>query len=187
MWASWCDKQQVDAFRCDVIKILYYLAFLFKKGYDVIKILYYLAFLFEKGYEYRTIGCHKSAISAFHDYVDGKPFGQHPEVCVLVSGIFNNRPPQPKYMFVWSVESVINYIKTNWKNNENLSGKYLTYKLVILMALTSASRASAMHCLDVRFMVKSVFTSCIKERVKHHQNYIFISTQKFKNCVWCLP
>ena len=43
MWASWCDKQQVDAFRCDVIKILDY-----------------LSFLFDKGYEYRTIGCHRS-------------------------------------------------------------------------------------------------------------------------------
>ena len=32
MWASWRDKQQVDAFRCDVIKILDYLAFLFEKG-----------------------------------------------------------------------------------------------------------------------------------------------------------
>ena len=40
-WASssWCDKQQVDAFRCDIIKNLDY-----------------FAFLFEKGYEYRTIG-----------------------------------------------------------------------------------------------------------------------------------
>ena len=64
MWASWYDKQQADAFRCDVIKILDY-----------------LAFLFEKGYEYRTIGCHRSSISAFHDYVDGKSVGQHPEVC----------------------------------------------------------------------------------------------------------
>ena len=58
-------------------------------------------------------------------------------------------------MFVWSVESVINYVKTKWKNNENLSEKYLTYKLVILVALASASRASAMDCLNVRFMVKS--------------------------------
>ena len=138
MWAGWCDKQQVDAFRCDVIKMLDY-----------------LAFLFEKDYEYRTIGCHRSAMSAFHDYVDGKPVGQHPDVCALVSEIFNNRLPQPRYMFVWSVQSVINYINTKWKNNENLSGKYLTYKSVILMALSSASRASAMHCLDVRFMVKS--------------------------------
>ena len=70
-----------------------------------------------------------------------------------------------------------------------MSGKYLTYKLVILMAMTSASRASIMHCLNVRFMVKSedlytltfhwlnqristlsLFISCKKvgERVKHH-------------------
>ena len=54
MWDSWCDKQQFDAFRCDVIKILDY-----------------LAFLFEEDYEYRTIGRHRSAISAFHDYVEG--------------------------------------------------------------------------------------------------------------------
>ena len=39
MWDSSCDKQQVNEFRCDVINILDY-----------------LAFLFEKGYEYRTIG-----------------------------------------------------------------------------------------------------------------------------------
>ena len=48
------------------------------------------------------------------------------------------------------------------------------------MNLTSASRASALHCLDVRFVVKS-------EEAKNHQNYIFISTQNIKNCVWCLP
>ena len=128
MWDSWCDKQQVDAFCCDVIKIL---------GY--------LAFLFEKRYEYRTIRCHKSANSAFHEYVDGKPVGQNPEVCAVVSGIFNKRPPQFRYIFVCNVESVMNYIKTKWKNNENLSEKYLTYKLVILLALTSASRASTMY------------------------------------------
>ena len=138
MWASWCDKQRVGAFRSDVIEMLDY-----------------FAFLFQKCYEYRTFACHRLAISAFHDYVDGKPVGEHPEVCALVSGISNNRPPQPRYMFVWSVESVINCMKTKWKNNEYLSEKYLTYKLVILMALTSASRVSAMHCLNVRFMVKS--------------------------------
>ena len=57
-------------------------------------------------------------------------------------------------MFVQSVESVINYIKTKWKNKENLSEKYLAYRFVILMALSSASSASAIHSHDVRFMVK---------------------------------
>ena len=36
-----------------------------------------------------------------------------------------------------------------------MSGKYLTYTLMILITLASAFRASAMHCLDVRFIVKS--------------------------------
>ena len=181
MWTGWCDKGWCDN------RLTHFS--------DVIKLLDCLTSLFEKGYEYKTVGCHRSTISAFHDYVDGKPVGQHPEVCALFCGIFNNRPPQSRYMFMWSVESIINYRKTKWKNNENLSKKYLTYKLVILMALTAATRASAMHCLDVRYMVKLedayilFFMSCIKvgERSKHHQNYIFISTQKIKNCVWCFP
>ena len=35
-----------------------------------------------------------------------------------------------------------------------MSEKYLTYKLVILMALNSPFRASTMHCLNVGFMAK---------------------------------
>ena len=52
----------------------------------------------------RTIECHRTAISAFYDYVDGKLVDQHPDICALVSDIFNIIPPQPRYMFVWSVE-----------------------------------------------------------------------------------
>ena len=102
--------------------------------------------------EYRTIGCHRSAISAIHDCVDEKPVAQQPEA--RVNGIFNNRPPQPRYVFMECV-IVINYIKTKWKIIKKLSVKYVTYKLVILMALISLSRASAMNCLDVRFIVNS--------------------------------
>ena len=59
MWASWCDIQQNDVLRCDVINILDY-----------------FSFLFEKDYEYRTMGCHRSAVSAIHGYVDGKSVSQ---------------------------------------------------------------------------------------------------------------
>ena len=31
MWASWCDKNQIDAFRCDVIKILDYFFLIWEK------------------------------------------------------------------------------------------------------------------------------------------------------------
>ena len=49
---------------------------------------------------YKTIGLHRSAISAYHVHVDDNPIGQHPLVCSLLSGIFNSHPPQPKYLFV---------------------------------------------------------------------------------------
>ena len=32
-------------------------------------------FLFNAGLEYRNIGCHRLAISAYHEYVDRKPVG----------------------------------------------------------------------------------------------------------------
>ena len=50
----------------------------------------HLSFLFDAGLEYRTIGCHRTAISAYHDYIDGKPVGQHPKVCALTKGHHNH-------------------------------------------------------------------------------------------------
>ena len=41
-----------------------------------------------------------------------------------------------------------------WGQNEDLSDKYLTYKLTMLLALTSASRVLGLQHLDIRFMIK---------------------------------
>ena len=57
-------------------------------------------------------------------------------------------------MFIWDVQIAIDYIKSEWEYSEGLSEKFLTIKLVMLTALTSASRASAIHHLDIRYMVK---------------------------------
>ena len=38
--------------------------------------------------------------------------------------------------------------------NEDLSDKYLTYKLTMLLALTSASRVLGLQHLDIRFKTK---------------------------------
>ena len=40
----------------------------------------------------------------------------------------------------------------NWTDNKSLPIKNLTLKLTMLLALTSASRASIIHHLDIRFM-----------------------------------
>ena len=89
-WVSWCCRQQIDPVCVPLSGILNY-----------------LSTLFEKGLQYRTINLHRSAISAYHNYVDGKPVGKHPRVCALLTGVFNQRPPQPRYTLVWDVEIVL--------------------------------------------------------------------------------
>ena len=136
-WVSWCGGKQIDPFRCDVKWVINF-----------------LAGLFEEGYEYSSICSYRSAISAFHEKVEGRNVGEHPEISSLVTGIFNERPPQPRYTFIWDVQTVINYIQENMADNSCLSDKDLTFKLTMLLALTSASRTLGLHHLDIRYMGK---------------------------------
>ena len=81
--------------------------------------------------------------------------GENPRVCALLAGIFNSRPPQPTYCFIWNVQTVIEFIRKEWGRNQELSEKLLTYKLTMLMALTSDSRSLGLQHLNIRFMVKN--------------------------------
>ena len=62
-----------------------------------------------------------------------------------MTGVFNQRPPQPAYTVIWDVETVLNYL---WYLPENhlLSDKLLALKLVTLLA----SRASELTNLKKR-------------------------------------
>ena len=62
------------------------------------------------GFEYFTIDCHRSVISAYHDYVENGPVEQHPKVSTLMTGAFNVNLPKPKYIFIWDVEKVLSYL-----------------------------------------------------------------------------
>ena len=137
-WVSWCVEQNIDPVRCNVNWILDF-----------------HAFFFEPGYEYRTICTHRSAISALHNNIEGRPVGEHTQVSSLITGMFNNRPPQPKHNFIWDVQLLLDYLKKELPNNSNLSDKLLTFKAAMLLALTSASRIRSLHILDTRFMVKT--------------------------------
>ena len=114
-----------------------------------------MTFLFNYGNEYRTINLHRSAISAFHEYIDGLPAGKYPRICSLVSGVFNLRPPKPRYMFVWDLKQVLDFLKEKFGDNDQLSNKKLTLKVTILLTLTTSSRISAVHILDLNHMIKT--------------------------------
>ena len=105
-WGSWCLERKIDPFQAPVK--------------DIIE---YLTSLFNYVNEYRTINLHRSAISAFHEYIDGLPAGKHPRICSLVSGVFNLRPPKPRYMFVWDVKQVLDFLQEKFGDNDQLSNE----------------------------------------------------------------
>ena len=80
--------------------------------------------------------------------------GEYPRICSSVVGVSSSRPPQPRYCFILNVQTVIGFIKYKLGKNEDLSDKYLTYKLTMLLKLTSASRVLGLQQLNIRFMTK---------------------------------
>ena len=114
--------------------------------------LEFLPNLFSEGLEYRIINGYRSAISAYHEKAERIPIGQHPKVYQLLSGVFNKRPPQPKYTVMWDISKVIDYISTLGKN-ANLSTKTITLKLTTLLAILSSNRASELTYFDIRHIM----------------------------------
>ena len=76
------------------------------------------------------------------------PVEKHPRICLLVSVVFNLRPPKPKHMFVLDVKQVLDFVKEKFGDNDQLSNKELTLKVTTLLALTTSSRIPALHILD---------------------------------------
>ena len=73
---------------------------------------------------------------------------------ILKNSNGENHPfsPYPRYSSTWDV---LAFIKSKWTDNKNFSNKHIILKFTKLFALTSASRASFMHPLDIRFMFHS--------------------------------
>lgn len=96
----------------------------------------------------------------YHDSIEDVNVGKHPQVSAFLTGMFNNRFPQPKYQFIWDVEKVVTYI-SSLDNNEDLDDQALTKNLTMLLALASTARAHEICYLDIRFLVR------------HHSGYTF--------------
>ena len=97
-----------------------------------------LANLYKEGFQYRSLNAYRSAISSVHDKVDGYEVGQHPLVSRLLKGVFNTRPPQPRYNSTWDASIVLTWME-GLGENEDLSLSDLTLKLVMLLSLTRPS------------------------------------------------
>ena len=120
-FTSWCQRRGFDPVRCPIEAVLDYLYGMFDRKLAV-----------------NYIKVHRSAISAFHEKVDGLPLGKHHRVSQLLKGAGNLRTPKPKAIPVWDVSSVLNFMDSC--QNEGLDLKGISLKLITLLAITSLHR-----------------------------------------------
>lgn len=132
-WDSWCAERCTDPISAPLAEVLEF-----------------LLLQFEEGKQYRTINTIRSAISMTHEEVDGTRIGQHPLVSRFLKGVFNSRPPAPKYSSTWDVDVVLTYLGSLPENKE-LSFQLLSHKVAMLFALASADRCSDLALLDLNF------------------------------------
>ena len=136
-WVGWCGPRQIDPFDALVA--------------DVVN---FLSWMFDAGFEHSTINGHRSAISAYHPMIAGVKVGQHDLVVRVMDGVFNGRPPKPRYAETWDVAQVLDHIRGLGENSV-MSIAVLTHKTAMLMALCSACRGSELRAADIGFMVDS--------------------------------
>ena len=65
--------------------------------------------------------------------------GKHPLVSRVLKGVFNERPPRPKYVSVWKVDQVLSMFKKDG-DSASLLLQNLTIKTAMLLALTRPCR-----------------------------------------------
>lgn len=95
---------------------------------------------------YETLNTARSALSSLGIVVDGCRAGNHPLVIRFMRGVFNLRPPIPRYTATWDVQPVLRELKYMYPLH-TLTLRDLTLKLVMLMALTQAARVQTLHLL----------------------------------------
>lgn len=76
-----------------------------------------------------------------------------------MKGVYNLRPARSRYVYTWDISVVLSYLRKLSPVN-SLSLKVLTLKLVMLLALTLASRTQSLHLLSIEDMKKG-FSSYI--------------------------
>ena len=105
--------------------------------------------LYDQGYKYSSLNAYRSAISSTHDKMDDQPEGHHPTIIRVLKGAYNRRPPLPRYSSTWEVSKLTSYIAT-LGDNQSLSLKMLSLKVVMLLALTRPSRSHDLSNLSLK-------------------------------------
>lgn len=115
----------------------------------------FLTELFKSGKSYSTINSARSGLSHYvrlTDYPDGD-FGKHPLTAKFMRGVYKLRPPRARYQATWDVSLVLNRLRL--VNNYSCTLKELSFKCVMLLALTTGQRVQTLTAMRLSLLVYS--------------------------------
>ena len=130
-WHIWCISKQYNPFTPTLVNFINFLAHLFRQGKS-----------------YSCINSYKCAICQTLVASDNIDLSNNPAIKKFMKGVFNIRPPKPRYNSVWDVSKLLSYLKTLFPTSE-ISIKQLTLKCVALLALTSVQRIQSLASLEI--------------------------------------
>lgn len=151
----------------------------------------FLTSLFNSGNGYSSLNSARSALSTFLINEYGLTIGNSPFVKRFMKGVFELKPPLPRYKFIWDVSIVLNFL-SNYFPNENLPLNVLTYKCVMLLALASMQRVqtlSSINISDIYFTNDSVVIPIFEllKQFRPRNNKLIVKLNYYPDCPEICP
>ncbi|XP_072032829.1 uncharacterized protein [Amphiura filiformis] len=135
-WLDFCSRWGTNPMQSDVGPVLSFLTEQFSNF----------------NLSYSAMNTCRCALSTFLIIPGAHTVGTHPLITRFIKGVFQIRPTLPRYSEVWDVTIVLNYLKSLHPTNQ-LRLRDLTFKLTMLMALTTGQRVQTLHMLNLEDMV----------------------------------
>ncbi|XP_064425176.1 uncharacterized protein LOC135360972 [Latimeria chalumnae] len=143
-FALWCVSRQFDPFSCSVSTVLEY-----------------LLSLSEGGLQTSSVRVHLAAISAFHARFGGYSLTQLRVVKRFLRGLLLSKPPLRKPLAQRDVNLVLSRLMLPpFELAESIVLKLLSWKMLFLVAITSACRISELQAL----VVHEPFTRFLRDK-----------------------
>ena len=111
-------------------------------------VLNFFTTLVDDGYGYSNLCTARSALASSIILPGYKSLSDHPLVSRYIKGVFNLRPPAPKYSVMWDASVLLNYLK-GLGENSILSFKDLTFKTAALLSILAGKRVHDIHKISV--------------------------------------
>lgn len=116
-------------------------------------VLEFLSNLFYAGsLGYSALNTARSALSSVVILTDTNySISSHPFIARFMKGVYNLKPPKPRYKQIWDVRIVLQFLR-KLSPAKTLSLKALTLKVCMLIAIVSGRRVQTLHKLRINAM-----------------------------------